>query len=194
MVARSSGLRRPGKLAALAAGQRADRDVEVAVAEHFWGRIGFAMGCCFCDEAVDDLETELFVGLLPPFESQLDAHLHVVAQEFDGVVEFGLEVVRIDVRAELKLLHATAGRFIAFLSFGFLVEELAIVDNTADRRGGGGGNFDEIELAVSCQLKGGIERHDAELLLVIVDHANFAGADLAISAVKWFVTLELSEW
>src|SRR5262249_53788970 len=113
---------------------------------------------------------------------------------FDGVVEFGLEIVRIDIRAELKLLHASAGGLVAFMGFGFLVEELAVVDDAADGRRRVGGDFDEVELAVASQLERGIKRHDTELMLRVVYDTHFAGANFAVSAMKRFVALEFSEW
>jgi len=134
------------------------------------------------------------VRLLPALETQLDSDFHVVFQEFDGVIEFRLEIVRIDIRAELKLLHAPACGLVAFVGFGFLVEELAVVDDAADRGRRVGGDFDEIELPVSGQFERGIKRHDAELLLGIVYDSDFPGADFAVSAMKRFVTLVLSEW
>jgi len=152
------------------------------------------MGGNFFDEAVDDFEAEFFVRLLSTPETQLNSDLHVVVQEFDGVVEFGLEIVRINIRAELKLLHAPAGRLVAFLRFGFFVEELAVVDDAADGRRRVCGDFDEVELPVAGQLPRGIELHDAELLLGVVYDSHFAGADFAVSAMKRFVALELSEW
>ena len=152
------------------------------------------MGGNFFHQAVDDLEAKFLVRLLPALETELDADFHVVVQKRDGMVEFGLEIVRIDIRAELKLLHAPAGGFVAFVSFGFFVKELAVVDDAADRGRGGRGDFDQIELPVSGQSERGIKSHDAELLPGVVDDAHFAGADFAVSAVKRFVALEFSEW
>jgi hypothetical protein len=152
------------------------------------------MGGNFFDQAVDDLEAEFFVRLLPAPETQLDADFHVVIEEFDGVVEFSLKIVRIDIRAELKLLHTPAGGLVAFVGFGFFVEELAVVDDAADGGRRVGGDFDKVELPVSGQFERGIKRHDAELLLCVVYDSDFAGADFAVSAMKRFVTLVLSEW
>jgi len=145
-------------------------------------------------EAIHDLKAEFLVRLLPSPETQLDADFHVVLQEPDGVVEFSLEIVRVDIRAELKFLHATASRLVAFVSFGFLVEEFTVVNDAADGRRGIRGNFDEIELPVAGQPEGGIERHDAELLLCVVYDSHLAGADFSVSTMERFVTLEFSKW
>ena len=92
----------------------------------------------FSDEAVDDFEAVFFMGFLPPFEPELDADLHIVIQKLDGVIKFGLEVVGINGRTELKFLHPAARGFVGFLGLGFLVEELAVIDDAADGWDGGG--------------------------------------------------------
>jgi hypothetical protein len=179
-----------GRFAPLAFGQGTDDYVKVAVAEHFGRGIGFTMRGGFRDEAVNYLKADFLVRFLPTFEAQLDSDFHVVPQKSNGVIEFGLEIVRIDGRAELKFFHATTGLLLAFLRLGFFVQEFAVIDDAADRGRSSGGDLDEIELAISSQLQGGIEAHDAELLFVLADHADFASANLAVSAVGWFVTLK----
>lgn len=110
------------------------------------------------------------------------------------MVKLGLEIVWVDVRAELKLLHAPACGLGVFVSFRFFIEEFAVINDAADGRRGIRGDLNEIELLVSGQSERGIECHDAELLLCVIDDTHFAGADFAVSAVKGFVALELSEW
>src|SRR5262249_15560218 len=148
----------------------------------------------FSYEAVNDLKAVFLVSLLPPFEAQLDPDFHVVSEEPNGMVELGLEIVRIDIRAELNLLHAAAGGFVAFVGFRFLVQKLAVVDDAADGRRGSGGNLDQVKLPFPRQLQRGSETHDAQLLLCVVYHPHFTGPDLTVSAVKGFLTLKLSEW
>ena len=151
------------------------------------------MGGDFGDEPVDNLKAVFLVGPLPASEPQLDADFHVVAQKLDGMSELGLKIMRINIWAELKLFHAPAGRFVAFAGLGFFVKELAVVNDPADRRRRVRRDLDEIELPVPRQLQGGIKGHDAQLLLFLADHAYFAGANLAVSAMERFVTLELSK-
>src|SRR5215472_9740353 len=150
-------------------------------------------GCLFY-KTIDDFKAELLVRLLPPFEAQLDPDLHVISQKLDGMSELRLKIMRIDVRAELNLFHAPARGLVAFVRLGFLVEELAVVNNAADRWSGGRGDFDEIELPIPRQFERGIERHDSQLLPCVVDDTHLAGADLPVSPVKRFVTLEFSGW
>jgi hypothetical protein len=110
------------------------------------------------------------------------------------MIEFGLEIVRIDIRTELQLLHAPACGPVAFLGFGFLVKKFAVVDDAADGGHGVRGDFDQIELPVPGQSERGIERHHTELLFFIIDHSHFASADFAVPAMKRFMTLVFSEW
>ena len=194
MAPLGNGFRRTRNFPPLAARQRADDHVQIAVAQHFGWGIRFAMRGCFFYKTIDDFKAVFLVRLLPPFEAQLDPDLHVTSQEFDGMSELRLKIMRINVRAELNLFHAPAGGLVAFGRLGFLVEELAVINNAADRWGSGRGDFDEIELPVPRQFERGIEGHDSQLLLCIVDDTHLARADLPVSPVKRFVTLELSGW
>ena len=190
---RSSGLRGLGRFAPLTPGKWADSDVQITVSQHFWRGIGLAVRGSFFDEAVDDLKAVFLMSLLPAAKTQLDADFHIVLQELDRVVKLRLEVVGIDVRAELKFLHSPAGGFVGLVGFGFFVKELAVVYDAANGRRGRGRNFDEVELAIARQLQRGIKGHDAELLLLFADDTHFPGTDLAVAPVERFVTLELSE-
>src|SRR5262249_4773863 len=141
-------------------------------------------------EAIDNLEAELLVRFLAAFETQLDPDFHVVRQELDGVIQFGLEVVGINVRAELNLLHPPAGGFVAFVGLGFLVEELSVVDDAADGRSRGSGDLNQIKLSVARQPQGSVQAHYAKLLLFLIYHPHFARADLGVSAMERFVPLK----
>ena len=89
--------------------QRADNDVEVPVARHFRRRVGLTVSGGFFDEPVHHFKPNFLVRLLSTAKAQLDPHFHVLAQESNGVIEFEGEVVRIDSRGELKLLHPVPG-------------------------------------------------------------------------------------
>ena len=189
-----SSFGRSRSFAALTAGQGTDHDVQIAVPEHFGGRIGFSIRSGLLQETVDDLKTEFLMRLLTAFEAEFDADLEIVPQKFDRMRHFGLKIVRVDVGTELNVLHFSAGRFVAFFGFGFLIKEFAVVHDPADGRRRGRSNFDQVELPVSCQLKGGVECHDAQLSFFVVNDPDFASADLSVPAVQRFVTLEFSEW
>lgn len=182
----------PRRLAAFVTGQGTDHDVQIAVAEHFGGGIRLAIRGGFLDEAVDDIEPKFFVGFLPAFEPQLDADLHIGAKKLDGVLKFGGKIMLANHRAELNLLHLSAGVPRLFVALGLLIQELAVVYNAADWRGGVGNNLDEVQLLALGQSQCLSQGHDAQLLFVLIQDPDFAGADLAITPVSGFAGLKRS--
>ena len=62
-------------------------NIEIAVAQHFGGRIRLAVGSDFFDEFVNHLEANLLMRFLAAFEPQFDPDLVIVAKELNGVVE-----------------------------------------------------------------------------------------------------------
>ena len=175
-----------GVFGAFVAGQRAEDDAEVAVARHFGRRIRLAIRGDVFDELVDHLEADFFVRFLASAKAQLDANFHVIAQELDGVVSLGRQVVRVNRGRDLKLFHyvrrlAGVG---AFIAFGFLVEEFAVIDDAANGRRGVGRDLDEVQAFGLGQPEGFIERHDAELLFGVADDADFAGTDFSVAAMQ----------
>jgi hypothetical protein len=140
------------------------------------------------DQPVDNGVSELAVSHLAPLKPKRGLHLVAVLQEADRLVAAGLVVVVVDGNRELDFLDgdgllALAGRALALL---FLVEKLAVVLNAANRRHRGRRDFNQVETA----LAGNFERFkwgkDAELLALLVDDADFAGADALIDADKLF--------
>ena len=172
--------------------QRRQDDIEIAVAQQFGRRIGLPVESNFFDEPVYDLKPDLLVGLLAAFKPEFDAHFMIIAKELDGVVALHRQVVRINGRRELQLLHS-GGRLRAAGIFGalcFLVEELAVVHYAADRRRGGCGDLDQVEALALGQPQGDIERHNAKLLPGFVQNPDFPSSDLAVTAMQWFARIE----
>jgi len=92
--------------AALAAGQGADDDVQIAVAQHFGRRIRLSVSSDLADEFVHYLETDLLVSLLAAFEPEFDANFEIIAKELDSVIALHRQVVRINGCGELQLFHS----------------------------------------------------------------------------------------
>lgn len=136
------------------------------------------------NEAVDDLVTEIAVGHLAALETERCLDLVAIAEKADGLILLGLVVVFVYRDRELNLfddddLLLLAGGAVALV---FLIEELAVVLNFADGGNGVGGYLYEIQRAFAGHLKGFERSHDAKLFAVLVDDANFAGADTFIGA------------
>jgi hypothetical protein len=129
------------------------------------------------------------VGHFAAAETERDFDFHVLAKEINGVGELYAKVMRIDVGAELDFLYAIGVLvFFGFLVlFGLLVAEFAVIYQAANGRIGGGSNFDQVDLPLPGQRERFVERHDPELLLVIPNDTNLAGANLVINAgeVSW---------
>jgi hypothetical protein len=179
-------------------GQRADDHCQVAFAEHFWRGVGLAVTGGFFDKLIHHIEADFFVGALASAEAEFDAHPHILLKESESMVQLGGEIVGVDARSELQFL-GLVGRLLSartFTPLAFLILELAVVDNPADWRSGIGNRFDQVETLALGQAQGIAERHDAELLLVVIDHPDFAGPDFSVSAMLGLSGLERAraEW
>jgi hypothetical protein len=73
-----------------------------------------------------------------------------------------------------------------FVPFGLFVAEFAKIHQTAYERRGVGRDLDQVQPLAHRQAQRFIERHHAELLLLLVEYAHLAGANLPISAVQGF--------
>lgn len=177
-------------LRAFGARKGANHDVEVAVAKEFGRRIRLAVKSGILDELVHDLEPDLLVGLLTAAEAQFDANLHVVTKKLNRVVQLGFQIMRVDGRRDLNLFHLASrstGISAGFLfAFGFLVEELAVVNDAADGRGGVWSDLNEVEALGLGEPECVREGHHTELLFFVVDNPDFASADFAIPAMERF--------
>src|SRR2546429_399484 len=180
---------------AFGARQRAENDVQVAVAQHLRRRIRLAVSGSFFDKFVHHGKAKFLVRTLASAKAQFDPDFHVFAQEFDGVTQLDREIVGINSGSELELLHFVCGlaavRFLAPL--GFLVHEFAVLHDPAHGRRGVGRDLDQVQTLALGQTNGFTERHDAELLFGIVDNPDFAGANLPVSTMLRFAGLKGSK-
>ena len=95
-----------------------------------------------------------------------------------------LEVVLVDLRPELDFLDLDVALVLPRLRLPLrlLVEELPEVHDPADRRGGRGRDLDQVEPLLLGDHERLRRRHDAELGAVVVDDADFLGADAVVDA------------
>jgi hypothetical protein len=61
-----------------------------------------------------------------------------------------------------------------------LIAPFAVVENTADRRLGGGGDFDQVESGFTRQAQGLGSGGDSNLFILLVDEADRRYADLLV--------------
>src|SRR5207302_1447421 len=71
--------------------------------------------------------------------------------------------------------------------FFLLVEELAVIHDAADRRLRGGRNLHQVEVLLPGLFERLKWRHDADLVALVVNHANFARANAFIRADKTLI-------
>ena len=148
------------------------------------------------DKAVNDLVTEVAVGHLASLEAQRGLNLIAIAEETHCLVLLGLVVVLIDGDRELDLFNSDNLLLLASgaVAFVLLVEELAIILNLADGRNGVGRDFYEVERTLAGHFEGLEGGHNAELFAVLVDDADFAGADTFVSADERLCGTFINRW
>ena len=135
-------------------------------------------------EPLQQPEPQLGAGLLATAEHDRDLDLVATLEEAHDVALLGLVVVGVDLRSELLLLDHGELLVAAGLPglLRALVLELAVVHELADRRAGGGGDLDEVELGLLRQPQGVLDAHDADLLAVRADQADLGNADAVVDA------------
>ena len=112
--------------------------------------------------------------------AEADGRLHLVAvlEKADDVVLLEVEVVLVDAGAELHLLDDD--HLLLLLGFGLflllLEDVLPVVHDLADRRVGGRGDLDQIEILFAGHVLRLLQRDDADLSALGVDQPDFRDA------------------
>ena len=148
------------------------------------------------DQAIDDLVAEITVRHLAALEAQRGLDLVAFVQEADRHVLLGLVVVLVDGNRELDFLDNDDLLLLArgAVRLIFFVQIFAVILNLADRRDGVGGDFYQVKRALPSHFEGFEGSHDAELLAILVDDADFTGADALIGADKGFCGTLINRW
>jgi hypothetical protein len=90
--------------------------------------------------------------------------------------------VGVDIGTHLDLLDLDGPLFLACLGgllLGLILESTDIED-LADRRLGVGGNLDEVESGVGCDLQRLLDGDDAAIVTLVIDQLDFADANLLV--------------
>src|SRR5690606_19393249 len=121
-------------------------------------------------------------------EAQRDLGLVAVFDEAAQIAQLDLVVAFIGPRPELDFLDLddllARARFL--LAFLFLVLELAVVHQAADRRAGRGGDFNQIDVVLLGHGHGFGRADNAQLLAIHADQADFIDTDITVDAVFLF--------
>lgn len=165
----------------LVPGQRANHDDDIAPVQ-----LGFKVRVAprgnLLQEFLNNLKTKLRVRHLAPSEAQRHLHLHLITQEIDGVHGLHPKVMRINLGAELDLLHLVGVLVLPgfFFALRLFVTEFAVIDQTADRWIGIWCHFDQVHAVLTRQGQGLSQREDPDLFSIDANYADFPGTDLAV--------------
>jgi hypothetical protein len=126
------------------------------------------------------------VGHLPAAESQTRLYLISFAEETDSLILLSLVIVFVHRYGKLDFLHRDDSLLLACgaLALFLLVQITAVVLDAADGWNSSGRNFDEIEATLAGDSQRFIGRQNSQLLAVLIDDANLAGADALVDANK----------
>ena len=134
------------------------------------------------DELLHNVVTDLLVSHLTSLITKNDANLITGVEKTNSVVCLGVEVVNVDAAGELNLLDLDG--LLLLLSFLFLlvtlIAVLAVVHDLAYRRVCGGGNQYKVQSHLVRFFKRVARAHNAKLLAVACNNANFLLFDLLI--------------
>lgn len=131
---------------------------------------------------------ELLMGHFAATKAQRDLDLVAFFQKAFHVAQLDGVVTIIGLRTKLDFLDLDD--FLLGLGFGsaflFLITELAIVHQPADRWCGIGGDFDQIDVGLFGHPPGLTQAEDAKLLVVLAQKPDFRGADFTVQTVGAF--------
>ena len=125
-----------------------------------------------------------FVGEFATAKDDHDFYMVPVFEETANFADFDVKVVIADFEADFHLLELGllfASFFAIFrLFFHLLVLVFSPIDDFDDGRIGVRGNFHEVDAGVACDKLGFTARHDAELLSIRTNYANFRITDFSV--------------
>lgn len=128
------------------------------------------------------------MGVLAAAELEDDLQLVPLFEEFLGMAEFGLVVVRSDLNTELDLLDLAGAVFVLLLLFGEFVFELSEIGDAADGGISRRGDLDQVEAVGPGFPNGLVGLEDAELLAGGADDdADFACANAVVDADECWI-------
>jgi len=148
-----------------------------------------AVGFYVFDQTFQNLAAQAGSGHFASAEEDGCFYFVAFIQETQHVIFFCLVIVVVHVDAELDLFYGDG----LLVLFGFalflflLVEILPVVHDAAHGRLRGGRNFDQIQILFAGFLDGFVRRHDAKLLPVVINHADFTRPNAIVGADKTFI-------
>ncbi len=117
-----------------------------------------------------------------------DCGLHLVSalKKSHNVISLDFKVVLASPRSELNFLKLNGSLVLSrvVLALTLLIQKFSVVDDPANRRDRPRRNFNQVEPPGACGFKGIPRRHDAKLFALLINHANFLGANPLVYSNK----------
>jgi len=154
-----------------------------------WPELDNALRLNVFDQPLQNLASQPGACHFASAEEDRSLDLVAFTQKAQHMVLFGLVIVVVHIDAELDLFYGD--RLLMFLGFALflflLVEILPVIHDAAHGRLRGGRNLNQIQILFAGFSDCFVGRHDAELLSLVINHANFARPNTVVDADKTFV-------
>src|SRR5450631_3805131 len=141
------------------------------------------------NQTLQNLAAEAGARHLAPAEENGRLNLVAFIQKTQYMILLRLVIVVVHIDAELDLFYGD--RLLVLLGFALflflLVEILPIVHDAAHGRLRGRRNLNQVQILFAGFFDRFVRRHDAKLLPVVVNHADFARPDTIVRADKTFI-------
>ena len=145
------------------------------------------------DQALQNLSAQSGTRHFASAEKDRGLDFIPFVQKTQHVVLLGVVVVIVHVNAELHFLDRDRLLVLLRLALFFLllIEKLPIIHDAANRRLRSRRNLYQIQVLFAGHLERFERRHDADLLTLVANHANFARPDTLICADKTLIDTNL---
>ena len=125
-----------------------------------------------CSKLLNHSPTYILVGNFTSTENKGYLGLITLFEKTSYMLDLEIQVMVIGFRSDLDLFNLHLHLFLLglLLFFVLLILELAIVHNSANRRIGGGGYLNQIQLACFCRLQCFTQGKNPQLFTIMTDN------------------------
>lgn len=161
---------------------------------HFWLRFNLSNVFNFPCHFIEVFTGDVAMGSLTAFENHTDENFVVFLKALARFFELGIEIVFADFWAHADFFGLNLDLFFAvfFVFTVFVVFITSVVHDATDGGTGVRGDFNEIKALFFSSLNGRLNRKDAELAAIGVDHAHFCDANGVVDSGASITTVLIS--
>jgi hypothetical protein len=145
-------------------------------------------------QALEHTHTDFLVGHFAATETQRDFRLVAVFEEADEVAQLDVVIAVVGTGAELDFLDLDdlLLKLGLVLLLRFLVLELAVVHQTANRRDRLRSDFDQIHVLLFRHTERISELHNAERFVLDADQSHLGCCNLTVDAVRRLISSDVT--